>query len=171
MLEKSRGVAVGRGRNALHAGIAYRELGRLDEAADRSPRRRELAPPIGSRLLHAEARKVLLEAREPRQGAHRLRERLHAYGWWLRVLVRPSLRLAVKHLDATRVLAETIDADPQLADAHGQLGVTYWQLGREADAIAAMRRAANLSPDQPQWHVNLALALGGRAALKRRAFP
>lgn len=142
-------------------GSACRELGRLDEAARSLAKAAELASDWYRDCCTLELGGVLLEAREPDKALTAFESARTHMGGVARVGEAIALRLAHKHIDATRVLAEAIDTDPELADAHGQLGVTYWQLGREADAIAAMRRAA-LSPDHPQWHVSLALGAEGR---------
>ncbi len=42
---------------------------------------------------------------------------------------------------------QAVDADPGSGEAWAWLGETYWQRGLKQDAIAAMQRAASLSPD------------------------
>src|SRR5687767_7243225 len=48
--------------------------------------------------------------------------------------------------------------DPELADAHTWLGVSFLNLGRTDDAIAAIRDAIRLEPDNGQAHQALARA-------------
>ena len=50
-------------------------------------------------------------------------------------------------------------AEPRLAEAHSNLGVALWGLGRRAEALRALRRAAHLAKDEPDPLRNLGLAL------------
>jgi tetratricopeptide (TPR) repeat protein len=56
-------------------------------------------------------------------------------------------------------LEAALREEPRLAEAHNNLGVALWGLGRRADALRALRRGAHLAKDAPDPHRNLGLAL------------
>jgi len=56
---------------------------------------------------------------------------------------------------AERVCRQIIEARPANADAHNILGVTLQALGRGADAITELKRAAKLAPHAANLHANL----------------
>lgn len=171
VLENAAALQADRAAAHFQLGLAYSELGRLDQAAQSLARAAELASDWDRDYYRIELGKVLLEAGEPERALTVFASaRTHMSGV-ARVGEAIALRLADRLDDAARVLAETIDSEPQLADAHGELGITYWQLGRTADAVAALRRAAKLSADDPEWHVNLALALGAEGRAEEARIP
>lgn len=66
------------------------------------------------------------------------------------------------------------DLEPAYAVTHANLAALYWQAGRHAEALAAMRQATQLAPLAATYHLNLGLyaeALGqpevARAAYQR----
>lgn len=65
---------------------------------------------------------------------------------------------AGRYDDAAAKVQEALVADPEIIDAHAQLGNIYRKAGREADAVAAYKRALALDPEHAQSTFNLALA-------------
>ncbi len=57
--------------------------------------------------------------------------------------------------------------DPRNAQALQWLGLAQFNLGRRADGVTAMRRAAKITPDDPEVHYNLGLLLRSIASLRR----
>lgn len=49
--------------------------------------------------------------------------------------------------------------EPRYAVTHANLGALYWQAGRRADAVAALRRAVELAPSAADFQLNLGLYL------------
>lgn len=70
-----------------------------------------------------------------------------------------ALRQCGRLDESAQAFAEAIDADPESADAHGELGVTLWRQGRFDEGVAALRRAAALTQQSPVWAANLGIAL------------
>jgi tetratricopeptide (TPR) repeat protein len=67
---------------------------------------------------------------------------------------------------------ETLMLDPEFSEASGNLGVTYYHLGRFEDAAAALRRAIQLDSATSTHHSNLAYVLtrlGRRSEAEREA--
>ena len=62
----------------------------------------------------------------------------------------------------SRVLAIHTEDDDFAASQHNNLGAVYGELGDFAQAIAQFRRAAQIVPNDPQYHVNLANALAAQ---------
>jgi len=56
--------------------------------------------------------------------------------------------------------AKAVKLDPNLAQAHNNLGVIYLQKGRPADGAAQLREALRLNPQDRETEYNLARALG-----------
>lgn len=48
---------------------------------------------------------------------------------------------------AAECLQDFVRLVPDFADAHGKLALCYWHLGRREDALAAIRQAVSLAPD------------------------
>jgi tetratricopeptide (TPR) repeat protein len=62
----------------------------------------------------------------------------------------------------SRVLAIHTEDDDFAASQHNNLGAVYGDLGDFAQAIAQFRRATQIVPTDPQYHVNLASALAAQ---------
>lgn len=60
--------------------------------------------------------------------------------------------------DAIEIERRALSIDPTLADAHAWLGAALINLGRNDEAIAAVREAVRLEPDNGQAHQTLARA-------------
>jgi len=67
---------------------------------------------------------------------------------------------------ARQALEHAIQLDPVLQDAHFNLGIAYWRLGRKEEAIRAMQEAARLNPADGDAQMRLGnwLYETGRAA-------
>ena len=61
--------------------------------------------------------------------------------------------------EAIACYRRAIDADPDLPDAHSNLGVALRATGRVDEAVACYRTAIALRPDYPEAHNNLGIAL------------
>ena len=83
-----------------------------------------------------------------------------------------TIRLAIdatKQRDykrAERLYLSVLAKEPKNVAAQANLGLVYVQLGRITDALIALRRAASLEPDQPEFPGQAALI-----ALKANRFP
>lgn len=66
-----------------------------------------------------------------------------------------SLIAQLKHAAAVPVLVKVVDMEPDLAEAHLDLGVCYNRLRQNADAISHYRKAIALKPDLHKAHANL----------------
>jgi tetratricopeptide (TPR) repeat protein len=65
-----------------------------------------------------------------------------------------------KQPDASRwVLEQVIQAAPDLADAHGGLGIVLTEMGRYKEATNELQRAVRLSPDSAEYAMRYAEAL------------
>jgi tetratricopeptide (TPR) repeat protein len=71
-----------------------------------------------------------------------------ADAYWQRGVLR-ARQGAVK--DAVADLTQALKLDPALADAHAALADTYYDLGREHDALAEWQKAVQAQPDNPVW--------------------
>jgi serine/threonine protein kinase/tetratricopeptide (TPR) repeat protein len=63
-----------------------------------------------------------------------------------------SLRLLGRHVEAVAAFRETIRLDPDLAEAHCNLGHALKKLGRFREGLAALRRGHELGAKKPGWH-------------------
>ncbi|MCP4249110.1 MAG: tetratricopeptide repeat protein [bacterium] len=90
----------------------------------------------------------------------------HAFQQGLRLSEMGSFEEAIKRY------REALAADPELAEAHQNLGVALMRLGQLDSAIEHLRRAAELNPSLPQAHTNLgnALARADRASEARASY-
>jgi tetratricopeptide (TPR) repeat protein len=77
--------------------------------------------------------------------------------------VRAALRNPVWH-DELGLAQATVASAPNSALAHHLLGVTYWELGREREAIEELGRALTICPD----HVDALFNLGTIHMLRQR---
>lgn len=133
-------------------GLAYRDLGRHDEAREHLARYQEDVlgePPLEDPLL--------AEVRELSRGAVQLlarAARLEAGG-------RPEEALA-EHL---RIL----EIDPQMAQAHANLVSLYGRLGRPEKAEEHYRKAVELSPRLPDSHYNFGVLRLNQGSLEEAA--
>lgn len=66
-----------------------------------------------------------------------------------------SLIAQLKHAAAVPVLMKVVDMQPDLAEAHLDLGVCYNRLRQNADAISHYKKAIALKPDLHKAHANL----------------
>jgi non-specific serine/threonine protein kinase len=64
--------------------------------------------------------------------------------------------------DAVELFQQAIEMQPMMSDAYGGLGMTFISMGREDDAIGALRRALSFAPQDARVHSALgrALAIG-----------
>jgi hypothetical protein len=138
-------------------GLAWKELGKLDEATASLRRALELKPDFAE--AHNNLGNVLKEL-------GRLDEAVACYGRALElkpqyVLARNNLGLALKDQgkldEAVACFRQTMELKPDFADAHNNLGITLKRLGRLDDAAACFRRALELKPDFADAHGNQAL--------------
>ena len=60
---------------------------------------------------------------------------------------------------ALALFQEAAALNPNLAEAHYNLGVARWKIGQFPEAAAAYRKAADLKPDYADAHYNLGIAL------------
>lgn len=68
---------------------------------------------------------------------------------------------AVDLVQVEALFRKSIALDPQLADAHLQLGILYYDQRREQEAIQEFQAAIRLNPDGPDAHYRLAEAYAG----------
>jgi tetratricopeptide (TPR) repeat protein len=61
--------------------------------------------------------------------------------------------------EASRIYGEILQENPWHADSYNLLGVIWHQKGHSERAVELIRRAIQLTPNQPQYFVNLASAL------------
>lgn len=61
--------------------------------------------------------------------------------------------------DAARWYRKALEADPELAPAHADLGTILAQLGRTDEAVGHLRRAVDVDPENPLYRDQLARAL------------
>jgi hypothetical protein len=79
---------------------------------------------------------------------------------------RPRMNLALalsRCNEPDRAIAEyraAIQADPELAEAHNNLGVLYFKKGMVDRAIVHFLRAIDITPNYPEAHNNLGIAYG-----------
>ncbi len=72
--------------------------------------------------------------------------------------VGTSLQSA-NYRDYETLFRATLERNPDSAFAHSNLGVILMSSGRESEAATQFAEAVRLSPDDPDYHVNLGLAL------------
>ena len=68
-------------------------------------------------------------------------------------------RQSAAYRDYETLFRETLARNPGSALVHNNLGVMLMSSGREAEAIPAFQAAVRLKPTDPDYHVNLGLAL------------
>jgi tetratricopeptide (TPR) repeat protein len=78
-------------------------------------------------------------------------------------------------LEVKKLLLRAVRLDPELADAHFQLGTLYAQRGELSDAIHELEIAVRLEPKAPDYHYRLARAysaarMPAKAAEQMRIF-
>lgn len=59
--------------------------------------------------------------------------------------------------EAIKALQEAARINPEAADTHNYLGLSYHQTNQFEEAIAEFRAALDLEPDDPDYHYNLAI--------------
>ena len=62
-------------------------------------------------------------------------------------------------MDAAEQWRKAIELDPQLADAHNNLGIHFGHYGQPGKALDEFRKAVELDPNVADFHFNLGLAL------------
>jgi FkbM family methyltransferase len=74
--------------------------------------------------------------------------------------------------EAVPLIHRLIDHEPNLSDAHNNLGTALLALRRPSDAVRCFERAIELEPNRPEFHHNLggALQLIGRSAEARACY-
>ena len=72
---------------------------------------------------------------------------------------------------AVVALRTALQLDPDLFEAHRDLGVVLALRGDREEAIAALRAALRIRPDDPQVKANLAMLMAGRTAEIQNAGP
>jgi len=62
-------------------------------------------------------------------------------------------------MEAAEEWRKAVELDPQLADAHNNLGIHYGHYGQPEKALEEFRKAVQLDPTVGEFHFNLGLAL------------
>jgi len=65
-----------------------------------------------------------------------------------------------KVAEAIVQFSEAVRLDPELAEAHSNLGTSLARQGRDDDAIREFLEAVRLKPAQPDFHYNVAIMFG-----------
>jgi tetratricopeptide (TPR) repeat protein len=109
-------------------------------------------PPVISTLEAAFARTHYLMRSDPWLAAQQAREIIKAVPHHPRglLLLGVALRLNGSLTAAIATLGSLIEAEPQSAAAHFELGVTLDAIGRPEAALESFHRAAGLRPDMPE---------------------
>jgi protein O-GlcNAc transferase len=140
-------------------GMAYRRLGRNDEARAAFERSLALAPDDGDTLLHAAVNALALRdppaARDYAERALSLKPD-SVGGLWV---LADAAAEGGSHDEAVDLYRRAIALDPNTAALHINLGHSLTRLGRPTEAVAALEHALSLSPSDVQAHLNLGRAL------------
>ena len=147
-----------------NAGAALFKLGRFDAAEAHYRRALERRPDYAPALRNL----IVLLVRQDRfdEAEQRLRSPQAATGTLLDVEGELRLRQG-RYAEAVALYRSLAEAQPDNAEAHSNIGVALYHLGRPSEALASFQRALALDPDLESARSNLeqvqkSLQQGGR---------
>ena len=147
-----------------NAGAALFKLGRFDAAEAHYRRALERQPDYAPALRNL----IVLLVRQDRfdEAEQRLRSPQAATGTLLDVEGELRLRQG-RYAEAVALYRSLAEAQPDNAEAHSNIGVALYHLGRPSEALASFQRALALDPDLESARSNLeqvqkSLQQGGR---------
>jgi tetratricopeptide (TPR) repeat protein len=149
----------------LHLGTALRSIGNLERSAEELEQAALLAPAWPLAVFWLADGYSLLGRHEDAVNALDLALQINPLNARLWQQKAEVLLRARQTQAALSVALKAVELDPDLADAQGVLGLVYHDLGRNAEAEAAQRKAIELGSRKASPYVNLANLLRTRGQL------